>query len=82
MPGCLSSRPNWVPSPPHPQGSVAPTHLGLRGETHTIAGEGVGAPNADEGTNTLVLYVYYNPSMVASMTVLAGGGGGSGANFL
>jgi hypothetical protein len=27
-------------------------------------GEGVGGPNSDKGTETLVLYVYYNSSMV------------------
>jgi hypothetical protein len=36
--------------------------LGPRGETHSLAGEGLGGPNSDEGTYTLVLYVYFNPS--------------------
>jgi len=33
--------------------------LGPRGETHSLAGEGVGGPNSNEGTDTLVLCVYY-----------------------
>ncbi len=36
------------PPPSHPEGSV-------EGETHSLAGEGVGGPNSDEGTDTLVL---------------------------
>ena len=36
-----------------------PPPLGPRGETHSLAGEGVGGPNSNEGTDTLVLYVYY-----------------------
>jgi hypothetical protein len=36
-------------------------HLGTGGETDSLAGEGVGGPNADDGTDTLVLY-RYNPS--------------------
>ncbi len=48
---------------PHPliRKRVLPPPLGSRGETHSLAGEGVGGPNSDEGTDTLVLYVY-NPS--------------------
>jgi hypothetical protein len=63
VPGFLSSRPNWstrplahkgvFPPPPPPLGS---------GGTHSVAGEGVGGFNSDEGTDTLVLYAYYNPS--------------------
>jgi hypothetical protein len=30
-------------------------------ETHSLAGEGVGGPISDEGTDTLIFYVYYNP---------------------
>ncbi len=64
VPGFLSSRPNWVPPPPtpHPQASVSPP--GSKGETHSIAGDGVGEPSSNKGTGTLVLYVYYNPSTV------------------
>jgi hypothetical protein len=42
--------------------SVAPPPPGPRGETHSLAGEGLGGPNSDEETDTLVLFVYYNPS--------------------
>jgi hypothetical protein len=52
VPGFLSSRPNWLP--PHPQGGVAPTPLGPRGESHSLAGGGGGGvlePNSDEGTD-------------------------------
>ncbi len=28
-------------------------------EPHSVPGEGVGGPNSDEGTETLVLYVLY-----------------------
>ncbi len=36
--------------------------LDPRGETRTLARERVGGPNSEEGTDTLVLCVYYNPS--------------------
>jgi hypothetical protein len=36
-----------------------PPPLGPRKETHSLAG---GGGISDEGTDTLVLYVYYNPS--------------------
>ncbi len=59
MPSFLSSRPNWVPPHvhPYPQASVASLPKG--GDT---LARGVRGPNSDEGTDTLVLYVYYNPS--------------------
>jgi hypothetical protein len=44
----LSSRPNWLPLPPHPP------HF-FQGGTHSLAGEGAGGANSDEGTDTLVL---------------------------
>jgi hypothetical protein len=50
--GFLSSRPNWLPLPPHRQVSVAPP-LVPGGGTHLLAGEGWGA-NTDEETDTLV----------------------------
>ncbi len=51
-------RPNWVPPPPQPQASAAPPPpLDPREETHSLAGEGVGGPKSDEGTDTLVLYI-------------------------
>ncbi len=37
VPGFLSSRPNWLPPPPHPQACVAP--LWFLGGTHSLAGE-------------------------------------------
>ncbi len=46
--GFLSSRPNWVPTLPHPQESVASPPVCPRGE-------GVGGPNSDDGTDALVL---------------------------
>jgi hypothetical protein len=59
-------RPNWLvpPTPPQPQMSVTPP-LWVQGGRHTSlggGGEGVWGPNSDEGTDTLVLCVYYNPS--------------------
>jgi hypothetical protein len=50
--GFFSSRPNsGTPPPPPPPPSA--------GGTHSLAGEGVLSPNSDEGTDTVVLYVYY-----------------------
>ncbi len=57
VPGFLSSRPNWIPPPPHSQASVAPP----------LAWEGVGGPNSDEGMDTLELKVQYNPSTVVPL---------------
>ena len=54
------------PPPPTPQTKVAPP-LAPRtqvGGTHSLPGEGVGGPYSDEGTESLVLYVYYNPFTV------------------
>jgi hypothetical protein len=59
VPGFLSNRPNWVPPPPRQKESVAPPPFGSRGETHLLAGGGLGGLNSDEGTDVLVLY--YNP---------------------
>ncbi len=55
--GCqaLSSRPHWVPHPPYPQGNVSLPPLGSKGGTHSLSWEGVGGPNSDEGTDTLLL---------------------------
>ncbi len=47
---------NWAPSS---ASECCSPSLGPRGETHSLAGEGVGGPNSNEGTDTLVLYVYY-----------------------
>jgi hypothetical protein len=32
----------------------------MGGGTHSLPGDGVGGPYSDEGTESLVLYVYYN----------------------
>ncbi len=53
-PGFLSRHPNWVNPPPHPQATV-PSPPGCRGETYSLAGEGVGGPNSDDWPATLVL---------------------------
>ncbi len=63
VPGFLSSRPVWLPLPPHSQTSVASSFGskvvgGGRGK-HSLAGEGAGGANSDEGTGTLVLLVKY-----------------------
>ncbi len=49
VPAFLSSRLNWVPPPPPPQSSVSPAQASVSppqepsgGETHLLAGEGVG----------------------------------------
>ncbi len=39
--------------------AVAPLHVGPRGEPHLLAGKGVGWPNSDDRTETLVFYVYH-----------------------
>jgi hypothetical protein len=65
VPGFLSSRLNWVPPLPHPQGIVArlaPPLFVSKGRHTRWWGGGCGGPNSDEGINTLILYVYYNPS--------------------
>jgi hypothetical protein len=43
------------PQPPHSQGECAPPSLRFREGTHSLAGGGVGGPNSDEGTGTVVL---------------------------
>jgi hypothetical protein len=58
VPSFLSSRPNWVRPPSHPQASVAPP-LWLRGGHTRLRERGLGGPNSDEGTDALV---WYNPS--------------------
>jgi hypothetical protein len=37
---------------------VSPPFWFRRGRAHSLAGEGVGGPNFDEGTYTVVLHVY------------------------
>jgi hypothetical protein len=61
-PGFLSSRPNWIPLTTSTASECYPPSFGSKGETHSLAGEGVGGgPNSNEGTDTLV---YYNLSLV------------------
>jgi hypothetical protein len=63
VPGFLSSRPKWVPHPFIRKGLLLLPTLRPRGEgVHSLAGEGVGGPNSDEWTDTLVLYLYYSTS--------------------
>ncbi len=51
----FSSRPNWDSPTPSPGGECPPPPL-VPGEGDTLtAGEGVGGPNSDEETDTLVL---------------------------
>ncbi len=59
---------------PHPlthKGVLLPPPLtpppGPWGETHSLAEEGVGGPDSDEGSHTLAVYVYYNPSTVVNI---------------
>jgi hypothetical protein len=57
----FSSRPNWDSATPQPQASVSPPpHLvpgkvPSLGGTDSLAGEGVGGPSSDEGTDAVVL---------------------------
>jgi hypothetical protein len=63
VPEFMYLRRNWVPPPPPPSKYMClPPSLGSWRDSHTLAGEGVGGPDSDEGTETLELYVYYNPS--------------------
>jgi hypothetical protein len=67
VPEFLSLRRNWVPPPP-PQARVPPPPLGSLGGATCLAGEMVGGPNSDEGTDALVFYLHYNPSTVLSVS--------------
>ncbi len=49
------------PPPPHPQGLLLFPPLSPRKETHCTRLQGRGGPTYDEETETLVLYVYFNP---------------------
>ncbi len=52
--GYFSSRQNWDPPPSHPQGECVPSPFG--GHTrHSLVGKGVGGPNLDKGTDTVLL---------------------------
>ncbi len=50
--GFFSSRPNWDSPTPSPQASMS-LPLWFSGRTYSLAGEGVGGPNSDEGTDTV-----------------------------
>jgi hypothetical protein len=54
VPEFMSSRLDWVPHPPPPQVSVSPRSGDT---THSLEGKGVGGPNSDDWTETLVLYI-------------------------
>ncbi len=53
------SRPNWLHLLPHQQASVSPLSIWFRGGggIHSLAGEGAGEANTDEGTDTLIVYL-------------------------
>ncbi len=56
MPDFLSGHPNWVPQPITRKKVLLPfPTLGPKGETHSLAGEGMGGLNSDDGTDTPVL---------------------------
>jgi hypothetical protein len=55
------------PPTPSPASECCSPFLGPRRETNSLAGEEVEGPNPDEGTDTLVLYVYYNLSTHKSL---------------
>ncbi len=48
------------PTPSTASESCSSPPLGPMGETHSLAGKGVGGPNPDEGTDTPVLNVFYS----------------------
>jgi hypothetical protein len=62
--GFLSYRLNWVPTPlPASECySSESSPYGSKGGDTLACGEGGGGPNSDEETETLVLYVYHNPT--------------------
>jgi hypothetical protein len=52
----LSSRWNWVSPTPSPACEcVLPSYGWGGGGSHPLGGEGVGGPNSDEGTDTVLL---------------------------
>jgi hypothetical protein len=53
----LQSSETGPQTPPFPK-RVCPLPPFGSGGAHSLAGEGVGYPNFDEGTDTLVLYLY------------------------
>ncbi len=65
-----------IGSPPRqPQGSVAPPPFGSEGETHSLAGKGVGGPKSDEGTHsgTCILLSLYGRDWRGRVWTVKGG---------
>jgi hypothetical protein len=58
--GLIVSVPSLESCPPPPESEWLRTPS-EETQTQILAGEGVGGPNSDEGTKSLVLLVYYNP---------------------
>ncbi len=57
--GFFLSRPSWdPPSTPSPADECVPHPLWFRGWDTPECGRGVGGPNSDEGTGTVVLKLY------------------------
>jgi hypothetical protein len=54
---------------PHPlsRRRVCTPTLWSGGRAHSLAGEGLGGPNSDEGTYTVVLYIYKYFVLVSRM---------------
>ncbi len=70
--GFSSSRPNWDPPPPQPAGefgSPPPPPWVPGGGTHLLGGQGLGGPNTDEGTDTLVknVHIYCTCTLCSSL---------------
>ncbi len=57
--GFLSSRQNWVPPPSPASECCSPSVRFQEGRHTSLPGRGWGGTNSDEGTGTLILYVYY-----------------------
>jgi hypothetical protein len=74
VPCFLSSRPNWVPPLPHPQGSVAPPPFGSWGGSHTCMwGRGWWTQfqrrNRHSGTVCIILGAFTGGVLCADLTV-------------
>jgi hypothetical protein len=54
--GFFSSRPNRESPTPSTAGEYVPSSFGSVGDTHSLAGEGVGGPNSDKGTDCYLMY--------------------------
>jgi hypothetical protein len=63
VPGFLSSRPNWLPPPIHPQASIAfspPPPLVPGGGTHSLAGEGTGGGEPIRRKRQTLWYIVFS----------------------